>query len=212
MGPGTSESRPRALRAIIGLGNPGDRYGDTRHNAGFRVAERFAAEEHIRIRSRESGARVGRGTVEGATVLVALPQTFMNASGEAVRALCQNNGIDPVDLCVVSDDIDLPLGTLRMRPRGSAGGQKGLASIISRLGTSDFPRLRVGVRGERYSRERELGDYVLEPFAKGEKELFEDAVGRAVEALRIWLSQGIEPAMSSANRKTSSLDPASDPD
>ncbi|MGH9367878.1 MAG: aminoacyl-tRNA hydrolase, partial [Thermoanaerobaculia bacterium] len=113
------------------MGNPGDRYAETRHNAGFRVVESLAARERIRIRSRESGARVGRGSIEGTPVLLALPQTYMNASGEAVRALCQKNGIDPSDLCVVSDDIDLPLGTMRMRPRGSAGGQKGLASIIS---------------------------------------------------------------------------------
>ena len=155
---------------------------------------------------------MGRGRVGGSVVLIALPQTYMNASGEAVRALCQNNGIDPADLCVVYDDIDLPLGTLRMRPRGSAGGQKGMASIIARLGTSDFPRLRVGVRGERYSRERELGDYVLEPFGKAERELFEEAVERAVDALRVWLAAGIEPAMRTANRKPSSPDSASDPD
>jgi PTH1 family peptidyl-tRNA hydrolase len=176
------------------------------------VVERLAAREGIRIRSRESGSRVGRGSVEGRRVLLALPQTYMNASGEAVLALCQSNGIDPSEICVVSDEIDLPLGTLRMRPRGSAGGQKGLVSIISRLGTSEFPRLRVGVRGQNYSRERELGDYVLEPFARAEREVFEDAVERAVEALRIWISDGIDTAMRSANVKPSSPGSASDPD
>lgn len=136
----------------------------------------------------------------------------MNASGEAVRALCEKNGIEPSRLCVVFDDIDLPLGTLRMRARGSAGGQKGIASILSHLGTSEFPRLRVGIRGEHYSRERDLADYVLEPFAKGERELFEDAIGRAVEALRIWLTDGIDAAMRRANAKPSSPGPASDSD
>lgn len=140
----------------------------------------------------------------------------MNASGEAVSALCKKNGIDdPRKVCVVSDDIDLPLGTLRMRARGSAGGQKGIASIISALGTSDFPRLRVGIRGERYSRERELADYVLEPFGRDETKIFEDVVVRAVAALSIWLSEGIDAAMretNSANPKPSSPAPASEPD
>jgi PTH1 family peptidyl-tRNA hydrolase len=107
----------------------------------------------------------------------------------------------------VFDDIDLPLGLLRMRARGSAGGQKGMKSIIERLGTTEFVRLRVGVRGERYSREsHELGDYVLEPFARGERELFATALDRAVEALRTWLTEGTDAAMRIANRKPSSPD------
>lgn len=196
----------------MGLGNPGESYEDTRHNAGFRVVQKLASEEGIRIRSREKGSRVGRGTIARQSVLLALPQTYMNASGDAVRALCQNNEIQPSDLCVVFDEIDLPLGTLRMRARGSAGGQKGIASVIASLDTPDFPRLRVGIRGERYSRERDLADYVLEPFARGERLLFEDSVARAVEALRLWLTEGIEAAMRHANPKPSSLDaePAQD--
>jgi peptidyl-tRNA hydrolase, PTH1 family len=174
--------------------------------------ERLASEEGIRIRSREALSRVGRGRVAGTSVLLALPQTYMNASGEAVVALCQKNGIDLPALCVVFDDIDLPLGALRMRARGSAGGQKGIASIIASLGTGDFPRLRIGVRGEHYSRERDLADYVLEPFGKEERERFENSIARAVEALRIWLAAGIDAAMRRANGKPSSPDPASDPD
>ena len=150
------------------------------------MVERLASENGIRIRSRESHARVGRGKVEGESVLLALPQTYMNASGEAVHALCERNDIDAPDLCVVFDDIDLPLGTLRMRARGSAGGQKGIRSIIA--------------------------DYVLEPFAKGESETFEDAIDRAVDALRVWIREGIDAAMRRANVKPSSPGPASDPD
>ena len=101
--------------------------------------------------------------------MLALPQTYMNASGEAVRALCEKNGIGPDEICVVFDDIDLPLGALRMRAKGSAGGQKGMKSTIIHFGTDEFARLRVGVRGEHYSRERELGDYVLEPFGREER-------------------------------------------
>jgi peptidyl-tRNA hydrolase, PTH1 family len=176
------------------------------------VVEALADQEGIRIRSREAQARVGRGRVSDVEVLLALPHTYMNASGEAVSALCKKNGIDPSEVCVVSDDIDLPLGTLRMRARGSAGGQKGMSSIISALGTNEFPRLRVGIRGERYSRDRDLADYVLEPFAKGERAIFEEAIGRAVDVLRIWLTEGIDAAMRSANPKPSSPAPASGPD
>ena len=173
--------------------------------------ERLASQENIRLRSRESHARVGRGTVEGERVLLALPQTLMNASGEAVSALCKSNGIDPSDVCIVFDDVALPLGTLRLRARGSAGGQKGMASIITCLGTPEIPRLRVGVRGERYSRQRDLADYVLEPFAKEERGVFDESVDRAVEALRVWLSDGIDAAMKRANSKPSSPD-EQDPD
>ncbi len=171
------------------------------------MVQRLASEEGLRIRSREGRSRVGRGTIGGEPVLLALPQTYMNASGEAVRALCEKNGIGPDEICVVFDDIDLPLGTLRMRARGSAGGQKGMTSVVERLGTNEFARLRVGVRGEHYSRERTaLGDYVLEPFGRGEREIFEQTLDRAVEALRIWLTDGINAAMRHANRKPSSPD------
>lgn len=173
------------------------------------MVEKLAAGEGIRIRSRDGKSRVGRGSIAGVDVVLALPQTYMNASGEAVRALCEKNGIGPDELCVVFDDIDLPLGTLRMRARGSAGGQKGMKSVIASLGTSEFARLRVGVRGEHYSREKnELGDYVLEPFARGERQRFADSLDRAVAALEAWLTDGIDAAMRLANQKPSS--PGSD--
>ncbi len=155
---------------------------------------------------------MGRGTIEGSPVLLALPQTYMNASGEAVSALCKSNGIDPAGLCIVYDEIELPLGTLRMRPRGSAAGHNGMRSIIRALGASDFPRLRVGVRGERYSKERDLADYVLEPFARSEREEFEASLSRAADTLRIWLGEGIDSAMRFANPKPSSPGGTSRPD
>ena len=168
------------------------------------MVQRLASEEGLRIRSREGRSRVGRGTIGGEPVLLALPQTYMNASGEAVRDLCHKNEIDPADLCVVFDEIELPLGTLRMRARGSAGGQRGIASVIASLGTSEFPRLRVGIRGERYSRERDLADYVLEPFGRGERAAFEESIERAAEALRLWINRGIDAAMRHANPRPSS--------
>jgi PTH1 family peptidyl-tRNA hydrolase len=176
------------------------------------VVARLAAEEGIRIRSREGSAKVGRGSVSGVAVLFALPQTYMNASGEAVRVLCQKNGIGEEDLCVVFDEVALPVGTLRMRAGGSAGGHKGMASVIAHLGTTEIPRLRVGVRGDRFSRERDLADYVLEPFSRLERERFEESVVRAVEALRIWLIHGIDAAMRHANGKPSSPAPQTAPD
>jgi PTH1 family peptidyl-tRNA hydrolase len=139
-------------------------------------------------------------------VILALPTTYMNASGEAVRALCQKHDVDPSALCVVVDEIDLPLGVLRMRSHGSGGTQRGLRSVVSHLGTTEFPRLRVGIRGERYSRGHDLADYVLEPFAKAERELLEAAVERAADALRIWVTQGIDAAMRRANINPSSPD------
>ena len=168
--------------------------------------ETLAAESGIRIRSRECSSRVGRGRVGEGQVLLALPQTYMNASGEAVRALCQKHNVSESELCVVVDDIDLPLGALRLKPRGTAGGQKGLRSVIQHLGTTEFPRLRVGIRGERYSRERDLADYVLEPLPKAEREIFEESVARATEVLRLWLTKGIDAAMRRANVQPSSPD------
>jgi PTH1 family peptidyl-tRNA hydrolase len=112
----------------------------------------------------------------------------------------------------VYDEIELPLGTLRLKARGSSAGHNGMRSIIGRLGTSDFPRLRVGVRGERYSKDHDLADYVLEPFARSELQIFEESVARATDALRIWLRDGIDSAMRFANASTSSPDGASRPD
>jgi PTH1 family peptidyl-tRNA hydrolase len=174
---------------------------------GFRVVEALAAEEHIRIRAKECSSRVGRGKVGPEPVLLALPQTYMNASGEAVSGLCHKHSVEPSELCVVVDDIDLPLGALRLRARGSAGTQRGLRSVVAHLGTTEFPRLRVGIRGERYSRERnDLADYVLEPVAKAEREAYEESIVRAVEALRLWLTQGIDAAMRRSNVLPSSPD------
>ena len=175
------------------------------------MVEALAAEEGIRIRSRECASRVGRGNVGGVPVLLALPQTYMNASGEAVSALCHKYDVEPADLCVVVDEIDLPLGVLRLKARGSGGTQKGLRSVVTHLGTTEFPRLRVGIRGERYSRERDLADYVLEPVAKAERDSYAQTMERAVEALRVWLTQGIDAAMRRANGNPSSPD-QNDPD
>ena len=160
------------------------------------VVERFAAEEGIRVRSRECSSRVGRGRVGPEAVLLALPQTYMNASGEAVRALCQKHDVDPSDLCVVVDEIALPLGTLRMRARGSAGGHNGLKSIIAHLG-DEFPRLRIGVgRGDQ---RRDLADHVLATFDKDEAAEVARMITRAADAAETFIASGIEAVMNGYN-------------
>jgi peptidyl-tRNA hydrolase, PTH1 family len=180
---------------VVGLGNPGDRYQATRHNVGFRVVDELAAQERIAVRRLEGGALLGRGAIGGEPILLARPQTFMNASGEAVRVLCQKYDVDLDRLCVVCDDADLPLGRLRFRARGSSGGHKGLQSTIASLGSFEFPRLRIGIAGPSDARDRDLAEYVLEPFEPEERPVIEEAVGRAREAIVRWVTRGIDAAM-----------------
>jgi PTH1 family peptidyl-tRNA hydrolase len=187
------------LRLVVGLGNPGPEYEDTRHNVGFRVVDRLAREEGIDVRRPECRALTGRGSIAGLPAMLAKPVTYMNASGEAIADLLKETGIEEADMLVISDDIDLPVGVLRFRPGGSSGGQKGLKSIAACLGTTEFPRLRVGIRGPDYSREFELGEYVLDRFSPAEQQPLEEALGRAVEAVRVWVASGLTDAMNKFN-------------
>src|SRR5476651_2273713 len=145
-----------AMRLILGLGNPGQQYARSRHNAGFRVLDAFARKFRIDFDTHEKDAMTGRGRVGGGAVLVAKPQTFMNNSGHAARLLLAAYGERPDDLMIVYDEVDLPLGSLRIRPSGSSGTHNGMRSIVEALATESFPRLRFGVRGERYAESREL--------------------------------------------------------
>ena len=184
---------------MSGLGNPWAEYEGTRHNVGFEVVDRLAREIGVPVKRLECRALTGRGRIGEAPVVLAKPVTYMNASGEAIAALLTKLKLAPDALLVVSDEIDLPLGTLRLKPRGSAAGQKGLKSIEARLGTREFARLRIGIRGERYSRERELADYVLDRFSKAEKIVIGAALDRAAEAVRTWVTDGIDAAMNRFN-------------
>jgi len=184
---------------VSGLGNPGPEYEHTRHNVGFEVVDRLAREAGISVKRIDSRALTGRGRIGDEPVMLAKPITYMNASGEAITALLKKLKLGPDALIVVSDDIDLPLGVLRLRPQGASGGQKGLKSIEACLGTREYARLRIGIRGERYSRERELGDYVLDRFSKAERATIDEALDRAAEAVRTWLSSGIAAAMNRFN-------------
>ena len=130
---------------VVGLGNPGDRYRDTRHNVGFRCVDRIAGDHAIELSRRQRRALIGEGVIDGHPVVVARPRTFVNRSGEAVAYLLTRYAATPDRLLVVYDDMDLPLGKLRLRPSGSAGGHNGIKSIIDAVGTREFPRLRIGI-------------------------------------------------------------------
>jgi peptidyl-tRNA hydrolase, PTH1 family len=182
------------MKAIIGLGNPGAEYKGTRHNLGFDVVDELARRWHVRLRSWKSVAAVGIATDRG--VLLAQPKTFMNASGNAVSRIAGFHRIDAPDLLVVADDVNLPLGRLRLRRSGSAGGHNGLKSIIEQLG-DQFPRLRIGVgRGDAAS---DLVDHVLSTFERGERDLVARMVARAADAAVIFAESGVENAMNSCN-------------
>jgi len=187
------------LHLVAGLGNPGSEYDGTRHNVGFETVERLARAEGSRLGRRECQAVTGRARIGGTDVLLARPLTYMNASGEAISALLKKYGFDPAEILVISDDIDLGVGAIRLKPRGSSGGQKGLKSVEQRLGGREFARLRIGIRGEHYSREIELSDYVLSRFSRSERPIVDEAVERAAEAVRTWLAHGIIEAMNRFN-------------
>ncbi|MFO7741524.1 MAG: aminoacyl-tRNA hydrolase [Anaerolineae bacterium] len=183
---------------IAGLGNPGRKYADNRHNVGFRCVERFASAHNLSFSRRQKRAMVAMGTVMKRSVILAKPQTFMNRSGHAVAALASYYRIPLERVLVVYDDLDLPLGTTRLRPSGGAGGHRGMRSIINQLGSGDFPRLRIGIG--RPPGRMDPADYVLQDFSAAEESLAEEALEQAVDAIETWLVEGIDEAMSRYNR------------
>jgi PTH1 family peptidyl-tRNA hydrolase len=191
-----AQETPQNIKLIVGLGNPGARYARSRHNLGFVIAERFAHAHTLDFARRRFNAEVAEGTIDDARVMVAKPQTFMNLSGAAVGKLFKFYKIAPRDLLVIYDDLDLPLGKMRLRARGSAGGHHGIESIIARTGTSDFPRLRVGIG--RPNPDADV-DHVLGNFEEDERELMEETFARAVAAIDVWLRDGIDAAMNQFN-------------
>jgi PTH1 family peptidyl-tRNA hydrolase len=190
--------RQRRIRMVVGLGNPGPAYRSTRHNAGALAVQKLARIHGAAWRSyRSSRSLIARLDARGGALWLVFPQTFMNCSGEAVASLVRRLKVAPGDVLVVCDDVALPLGQIRLRSRGSGGGHKGLASIIERLGTADFARLRLGIGGGEPA--GDLAAYVLEPFAKDEKEPLEAMLARACEAIDLWGKQGIDECMSRFN-------------
>jgi PTH1 family peptidyl-tRNA hydrolase len=183
---------------VVGLGNPGAEYEWTRHNLGFMVVERLAREAGREVRRAECRALVGSAEVEGRRIELAKPQTYMNLSGESVACLVRKRVLKPAsELVVVTDDLALPFGTIRLRPRGSAGGHNGLKSIIAQLRTEEFPRLRVGIQPEHPL--RDTRNYVLERFPAAARGEVEKVLERCTEALRAVLRDGIDKAMATFN-------------
>lgn len=182
---------------IAGLGNPGPDYRQNRHNVGFMVADTLAETAGIPVRRVECRALVGRGDWLETKLIIAKPQTFMNDSGVAVDALMKFYKIPLERLMVVHDDLDLPFGTLRLRPSGGAAGQKGMESIVERLGARDFARLRVGIG--RPPGRVDPRDYVLHDFDPPELERLPEVRERAVAAIRRFIEAGIEKAMNEFN-------------
>ncbi len=182
---------------VVGLGNPGVRYADTRHNIGFVIIDMLADRFAVRDFRLESDAHVAQVYTDRHALLVCKPQTYMNRSGVAVSALLDRHGLTPGQLLIISDDTALPTGTLRLRTRGSSGGQKGLQSLIDELGTSAFMRLRCGVGAPPPG--DDVADYVLGPFRKDEKDLVAQMARRAGEAVLSLLEQGIERTMNIFN-------------
>ena len=185
---------------IVGLGNPGKEYENTRHNAGFNSIDVLANKYNINIRESEHKALVGKGYIEGQKVILVKPQTYMNNSGEAVREITDYYKVDPEsELIVLYDDISLPVGTLRIRDKGSAGGHNGIKSIIQHLGTQVFLRIKVGV-GDKIP-EMDLVNHVLGHFNKDDSEVMKESFIKAAEATVLMLGGDIERAMNIYNKK-----------
>ncbi|MDQ7030792.1 MAG: aminoacyl-tRNA hydrolase [Ardenticatenia bacterium] len=181
---------------VVGLGNPGPQYAHNRHNVGFQVMDVLARRHGLAFKARHR-ALVAEGRIAGRPAVVAKPMTFMNVSGEAVAELVRAYGVELARLLVVYDDMDLPLGRLRLRPRGGAGGHRGMASVIRALGTEVIARLRVGIG--RPPPHQDPATYVLNDFSPQEKEVIARVRQEAADAVEVWLVEGLRPAMDRFN-------------
>lgn len=185
---------------IAGLGNPGQPYEGTRHNAGFDVIDVLAEAYNISVDYRKNRALIGKGIIEGQKVILAKPQTYMNLSGESIRGLVDYYKVDEEsELIVIYDDVSLDPGQIRIRKRGSAGGHNGIKSIIAHLGTEVFPRVKVGV-GQK-PRQYDLADYVLGHFSREEREQMAEGYRHAAEAVKYMVTDRVDEAMNEYNRK-----------
>ena len=200
------------MKLIVGLGNPGAEYARSRHNVGWMIADAFAAKFRIDINKHEKEALTGTGRVGGGAVMVTKPLTYMNRSGEAVKLLTNAYLESPEDLMVVYDEIDLPLGKLRLRERGSPGTHNGMRSVVESLATESFPRLRFGVRGANYAEDGRLRDYVLDDFEDNELPVVHRTIERAVDALVLFARGELKRAMNEFNREPDDPESESDSD
>jgi len=192
------------MKLIVGLGNLGKAYAGNRHNVGFQCLNYFARLHSIRFDHRQCRAKVGIGEVSGEKLLLAKPFTFVNLSGDSVACLVRKHNIPLSNLLVICDDLDLPLGKIRLRQSGGSGGHKGMNSIISALGSEDFPRIRVGigrpqVESKPGNDEDIIVNYVLSDFSRQEEAIIKPVIARVSEAIHCFLTQGIEAAMNKFN-------------
>src|ERR1700722_15364051 len=190
------------MRLIVGLGNPGIEYAWTPHNLGFLVVDQLAEDAGIRVTRPEAKSLVGLGGLAGQEVVLAKPQTMMNLSGLALRELVGRTECEPSEVIVVCDDIALPWGMIRVRERGSAGGHNGLKSIISALGTMEFPRVRLGVQPAEMR--GDLKEYVLRQISRDEEDVVAEEIEQGVEAVKMVLTEGTQSAMNRFNRRVPS--------
>ncbi|MBR9803097.1 aminoacyl-tRNA hydrolase [bacterium] len=188
------------MKVIVGLGNPGGKYEGTRHNVGFEVLYELARKWQASGVTRAHEAEIAEVHVAGEKTLLVAPQTFMNLSGRSVGSLVKFYKVDLEDLLVISDDLNLPCGQLRLRASGSSGGQKGIRDIIAHLGTEDFPRLRVGIG--RPPGRMDVSTFVLKRFLAEERETMDLTVRDAVDAVELWLREGVTAAMNKVNTKS----------
>jgi PTH1 family peptidyl-tRNA hydrolase len=192
------------MRLIVGLGNPGPEYEWTPHNMGFLAIDGIAERAGIRITRPEAKSYVGRGKFAGEEVILAKPQTMMNLSGVAVRMLLEKYECDPAEMIVLTDEVDLPWGMLRIRERGSAGTHNGLKSIVSALGSGEFIRVRLGIKPEKIW--GELRDYVLSKLSRADREIAGQMVTDATDAVELIITEGVGKAMSKFNRRVPPLE------
>ncbi len=185
------------MKMIVGLGNPGKEYADTRHNVGFRVIDALASTLNTSVRKRKFGARLGETEFEGRKLILLKPWTFMNRSGQAVATAAGFYKLPLQELLVVTDDMALEPGVIRMRPGGSAGGHNGLKSVIAALGSEDFCRLRCGIGSAGTD---DAYDYVLSNVPTGQQAIIDAAVDRARDAALCWIRSGVDAAMNEYNR------------
>lgn len=183
------------MRMIVGLGNPGRTYAHTRHNVGFDILDILAKRKKVRILSRQCRALVGSFDHYGEQILLAKPQTYMNDSGAAVGELARKHKLKPEDILIVYDDMDLPLGKIRIRMKGSSGGHNGMKSIIAHLHSQDFPRIRIGI-----GRGGEAIDHVLSRFNRKDRQIMDVTLEQAADALDMILEEGIDAAANVYNR------------
>jgi PTH1 family peptidyl-tRNA hydrolase len=187
------------MKLIVGLGNPGRSYARNRHNIGFICLNHFARSQGVRFDRKQARARTGMGKIAGNEVVLAKPQTHMNSSGESVSRLVNKFNINLADLIVIHDDLDLPLGKIRLSSGSSSGGHKGINSIIKELGSQDFIRVRVGIGRPAGASEEEIIAYVLSDFSPEQRKTIAPVIPKVSEAILCILTEGLTPAMNKFN-------------